>query len=149
MRPKRNFARKLTHEAGVSELRISDTMRILIADDNAMVRSGIAEILSERAWDVCGEASDGTEALEKARKLKPDVVLLDVSMPRTNGLEIAQAVRKELPETKIVMVSQHPLDRLLDNDRRHLADAFVDKSQLVADLIHTISKLFGDDRASQ
>lgn len=120
-------------------------MRILVADDNVRVRSGIGELLSDRPWEVCGEASDGAQALEKARKLKPDLVLLDVNMPGTNGLEIARIMRSELPEVKIVMVSQHRLDQLLNKDERLLADGFVDKSRIGAELIPTISKLFGDD----
>lgn len=126
----------------------SGSMRILVADDNVLVRSGIAEILSDRAWEVCGEASNGTEALEKARRLKPDVVLLDVSMPGTNGLEIAGLIRKELPGVRIVMVSQHALDQLLDKAHRHLADGLVDKARLGTDLIPVISKLFGDGGSS-
>jgi len=123
-------------------------MRILVADDSILVRSGIAEILSDRAWEICGEASDGTEALEKARRLKPDLVLLDVSMPGTNGLIIAGLIRKELPAVRIVMVSLHALDQFLDKAHGHLADGLVDKSRLGTDLIPIINKLFGDDRTS-
>jgi DNA-binding NarL/FixJ family response regulator len=123
-------------------------MRILVADDSVLVRSGIAEILSDRAWEICGEASDGTEALEKARRLKPDLVLLDVSMPGTNGLVVAELIRKELPAVRIVMVSLHALDQLLDKAHWHLADGLVDKSRLGMDLIPTINKLFQDDRTS-
>lgn len=121
-------------------------MRILVADDSALVRSGIAEILSDRSWEICGEASDGTEALEKARRLKPDVVILDVSMPGTNGLVIAGLIRKELPAVRIVMVSLHALDQLLDQTHAHFADGLVDKSRLGTDLIPIINKLFRDDR---
>ena len=123
-------------------------MRILVADDSVLVRSGIAEILSDRAWEICGEASDGTEALEKARRLKPDLVLLDVSMPGTNGLVIAGLIRKELPAVRIVMVSLHALDQFLDKAHVHLADGLVDKSRLGTDLVPIINKLFGDDRTS-
>lgn len=121
-------------------------MRILVADDSALVRSGIAEILSDRSWEICGEASDGTEALEKARRLKPDVVILDVSMPGTNGLVIAGLIRKELPAVRIVMVSLHALDQLLDQTHAHFADGLVDKSRLGTDLIPIINKLFRNDR---
>jgi two-component system, NarL family, response regulator NreC len=119
-------------------------MRVLIADDNVLVRSGIAEILSDRGWEICGEASEGAEALEKARKLRPDLVLLDVSMPGVNGFEIAKVIRKELPDVRIVIVSQHDLDQLLGAAHKNLADGLVDKSRLGSDLIPTIGKLFLD-----
>lgn len=116
-------------------------MRILVADDNVMVRSAIAEILSDGGCELCGEASDGAETLQEARKLRPDVLLLDISMPGLNGLETAGLIRKELPNVKIVMVSHHSLDRFFDEAHKHLADAFVDKSRLGTDLIPTIKKL--------
>lgn len=73
-------------------------MRILIADDHQLVRRGIAGMLSrETNWEICGEASDAKETLEKAAELKPDVVLLDVSMPDANGLETARLCDNRFP----------------------------------------------------
>lgn len=73
-------------------------MRILIADDNDIVRRGVRGILARVAnWEVCGEARDGSEALRKARELLPDLILLDISMPGTNGLEVARVLREEVP----------------------------------------------------
>ena len=78
-------------------------LRILIADDNAMVRRGVITLLSsETSWEICGEAGDGSEALLKARTLRPDVILLDVSMPGVNGLEVARRLRRELSYARIV-----------------------------------------------
>jgi DNA-binding NarL/FixJ family response regulator len=119
-------------------------MRVLITDDNALVRSGIGEIISDRAWEVCGEACDGAEALEKARTLKPDVVLLDVSLPGTNGFTIARIIRENMPNIRIIMISYNALDQLLGKPDRDLADGFVDKSRLGTDLIPALSNLFGD-----
>jgi DNA-binding NarL/FixJ family response regulator len=116
-------------------------MRILVADDNSLVRSGITEILNDNAWEVCGEASDGAEALQKARELKPDLVLLDVSMPGTNGLEIAKAIRRELPGVAIVLVSQHDLSNLLGGTQSEWADGFVDKNRIGRDLVPTVRRL--------
>lgn len=118
-------------------------MRILITDDNALVRSGIGEILSDRAWEVCGEACDGAEALEKARTLKPDVVLLDVSMPGADGFTVAKILRKDQPNIRIIILSYNSLDQFLDKRERGLADGFVDKSRLGTDLIPTLNNLFG------
>lgn len=118
-------------------------MRILIADDNALVRTSMAEFLCENGWEVCGEASNGTEAIEQARTLRPDVMLLDISMPGTNGLEVAASLRRELPALKIVIVSHNDFDQLLPDAPQELADAFVDKARLGTDLLPVISKLFG------
>jgi len=105
-------------------------MRILVADDNSMVRTYITELLTDTPWRVCGEAADGSDALQKTRELKPDLVLLDVSMPGTNGLEIAKIIRQELPAIKIVVASHHDLKQLLSSDAHQLADGFVDKDRM-------------------
>ncbi len=80
-------------------------MRVLLVDDHALFRAGIASLL--RAWnfDVVGEASDGLEALEKARQLRPDLILMDIKMPRCNGLQATRLITSELPQAKIVMVT--------------------------------------------
>src|SRR5271163_2974415 len=89
-------------------------MHILIADDNEMVRRGVRAILSsETTWQVCGEAIDGTDALMKARELRPDVILLDISMPGINGLEAARLLHQEVPTAKIIVISQHDPTQLL------------------------------------
>jgi len=83
-------------------------LRILIADDHPAVRSSIRSLLQSRMdWDVCGEAADGLDAVEKAKQLKPDVVLLDLSMPRMSGIQAAPLIRKEAPDSEILIVSQH------------------------------------------
>jgi DNA-binding NarL/FixJ family response regulator len=80
-------------------------VRVLLADDHALFRAGIASLL--RAWDidVVGEASDGLSALEETRRLRPDLVLMDIQMPRCNGLEATRLIKAEMPEVKIVMVT--------------------------------------------
>jgi len=117
-------------------------MRILIADDNALVRSGIAQLLRDNGWEVCGEASNGTEAIQQARALRPEVMLLDVSMPGTNGFEIASVLRREMPALKILVVSRHDFDQFLPASWKHSADGFVDKARLGTDLLPAITKLF-------
>ena len=117
-------------------------MRILIADDNDAVRRGVVGILSsETGWQVCGEARDGAEALQKARELLPDLILLDVSMPGMNGLEAARLLRQELPEVKILVISQHDPIHLLPSVVDAGGDACVDKSRLSMDLVASIKSI--------
>lgn len=119
-------------------------MRILIADDNDMVRRGVTLILSAfPEWEVCGEARDGSEALQKARELLPDLILLDISMPGLSGLEVARLLRHELPKAKIVIMSQHDPVRLLPRALEAGAHSCVDKSCLNTDLLASIERVAG------
>ena len=83
---------------------------ILIADDHDIIRQGLKSILEQRPeYKVIGEAQDGEEALEKAEKLKPAILLLDISMPKISGLDIIAQVKRRSPETKIIMISVHKM----------------------------------------
>jgi DNA-binding NarL/FixJ family response regulator len=77
----------------------------LIVDDHALVRSGIASLLSVNDIEVVGQAGNGLEAIEKTRRLKPDIVLMDIKMPGCNGLQATQLIKAEMPQTKIVIVT--------------------------------------------
>jgi DNA-binding NarL/FixJ family response regulator len=89
-------------------------MRILIADDSELVRRAVRGLLSaEVSWEVCGEARNGPEALEKARELRPNLVLLDINMPGGSGLKTAGLVRAELPEIRILITSLHDSNQFL------------------------------------
>jgi two-component system response regulator NreC len=119
-----------------------DFMRILVADDNAAVRRGVLDILArDRNYEVCGEAKDGADAIQKAKDLIPDLVLLDVSLPGLNGLEVARHLCQEIPGTAIVILSQHDPGVLLPRARELGARACVDKSRLGTDLLRTIASL--------
>jgi DNA-binding NarL/FixJ family response regulator len=123
-------------------------MRILIADDSDMVRHGVRGILScETTWEVCGEAIDGAEALRKARELLPDLILLDISMPGLNGLEVARLLRQEVPEAKILVMSQHDPILLLPRAVEAGAHACVDKGSLGTALLATIKSINGTSEA--
>ncbi len=80
-------------------------MRVLIADDHALFRDGLASLLKAWRMEVLGQASDGLEALEQARRLRPDLILMDIKMPGCNGLEATRLIKAEMPEIKIVMVT--------------------------------------------
>jgi two-component system response regulator NreC len=83
-------------------------IRVLIVDDHPIVRTGLRQFLeAESDLQVVDEASDGMEALEKAREHRPDVLLLDIAMPKLSGLEVAQMIKTTAPETKVVILSMH------------------------------------------
>ncbi|MFI0420692.1 response regulator [Spongiactinospora sp. 9N601] len=85
--------------------------RVLIADDQALVRSGFRLILTTRGIEVAGEAADGAEAVAAARRLRPDVVLMDIRMPVMDGLQAARLVLAELPDCRVIMLTTFDLDR--------------------------------------
>lgn len=89
-------------------------IRVLLVDDHALFRRGIASILAaERGFEVVGEAGDGLEALERARELMPDVILMDIFMPGANGLEATRRIKEALPYVKIVMLTVSEEDQNL------------------------------------
>ena len=117
-------------------------MRILIVDDSELVRRGVkALISSEKTWEVCGEAGDGREGIQKARELQPDLVLLDLSMPDVNGLEVARYLRQDLRTTKILIMSQNDPLELLPPAIAAGADGVIDKSRIGTDLLAAIKNI--------
>ena len=83
-------------------------LRVLLSDDHPIVRRGVRTILeSNGEYEVCGEAGNGRETVEMAIRLHPDVVITDISMSPTNGLEVTQLLRKSLPGTKILILTMH------------------------------------------
>jgi DNA-binding NarL/FixJ family response regulator len=118
-------------------------MRILIADDNQLIRSGIAGLLSnESGCEICGEATNASETLQKAIDLRPDMVLLDVRMPGASGLDTARRLRQQIPGIKILIMSQHDPIRMSSHSLEAGADGFVDKGRIATDLLPTIRDIF-------
>lgn len=88
-------------------------LRILIADDHALVRQGLRSVLeAQTGWSVCGEAQDGREAVKLGLKLRPDIFLLDVTMPELNGLDATRQICRSLPGTPILILTMHDSDEL-------------------------------------
>ena len=117
-------------------------MRILIVDDNAAVRRGIRSLLAVRPdFPVCGEASDGAEAVEKCRELRPDVVLMDLSMPRMDGVRATRLIRQEAPETDVIIVTQNVPEMLRSEHAEIGARGFVSKAKLAQDLLPSIAEI--------
>ncbi|HEX2060436.1 MAG TPA: MEDS domain-containing protein [Thermoanaerobaculia bacterium] len=102
-------------------------LRILIADDHDAVRRGLRAVLQPQ-WDVCAEASDGREAVAHARTTRPDVALLDLKMPRLNGLDAAREILREYPATRVLLLTTQPSEELSDEAHRAGVDAVILKS---------------------
>ena len=116
--------------------------RVLVIDDHELVRRGLKDILRDTPFEVCGEAENGQEGVEQTLKLKPDLVLLDMSMPVMTGLQAAVAIRKLAPGTKIIMVSMHDSPQMMKEARAAGADAYVTKTSAGKELLTTMHKLF-------
>jgi DNA-binding NarL/FixJ family response regulator len=101
----------------------------------------VSLLSAEMNLNVCGEARNGLEALQKAQELQPDLILLDVSLPDINGLEVARRLRLEVPKMKILVISQHDPVQLLPRVIKAGGDGCLDKSRLAADLVVTIEGL--------
>jgi PAS domain S-box-containing protein len=117
-------------------------MRILVADDHEIVRNGIRALLTrDPNLFVCGEAIDGQDAIEKAETLRPDLIVMDVSMPRVNGLEATREIRRRLPRCEVVIVTQHGTAEMLQQALKAGARGYVTKASLATDLLSAIDQV--------
>ena len=117
-------------------------LRILLADDHELIRRGIRSMIeSHEGWHVCHEAKDGREALTKALELKPDIVIVDITMPELNGLELTRRLRQELPRTEILVLSMHDSEQLVREVVRAGARSYVLKSDAGTALTTAIEAL--------
>lgn len=119
--------------------------RILVADDHEVVRRGLCALLQAQPdWEICGEAGDGREALEKVQKLKPDVVILDIGMPSLNGLEATRQILKIYPQTRILILTLHDSDQVVREVLNAGARGFLLKSDAARDLVAAVEALRRD-----
>jgi DNA-binding NarL/FixJ family response regulator len=117
-------------------------LRILIADDHEIVRRGLRALLETRPdWEVVGEAVTGRQAVEEARRLVPDVVIMDITMPEMNGLEATRQVRKEVPEIEVLVLSVHDSEQLVREVLEAGARGYVLKSDAGRDLVAAVESM--------
>src|SRR5258705_2064741 len=119
--------------------------RIFIADDHEVVRKGLCALLqAEPGWEVCGEAADGREAVEKIRELKPDAIILDIGMPGLNGLEATRQIIKEDPRARVLILTFHDSDQVVRDVLNAGARGFLLKSDAARDLVVAVEALKRD-----
>lgn len=118
-------------------------MRILIADDHELIRKGLCFILeSHKNTEICGEASNGQDAVEKATELNPDLIILDVTMPGLDGFAAARRIRTFLPEVPILMLSMHQGSHVVKEARQAGAQGFVSKGDAGHILVKAVEAIF-------
>ena len=117
--------------------------RILLVDDHQVVRRGVAGLIQDARpeWDVCGEASTGREAVASASKLKPDIVVMDISMPDMNGLEATREILKASPATQILILSMHESEQMVHDVLTAGARGYILKRDAGSDLIAALEAL--------
>src|SRR6202047_2952309 len=114
-------------------------LRILIADDHEVVRRGLCMLLqTHEGWEVCGEAKDGREAVEKAKQVRPDVVILDVGMPNLNGLAATRQLLQQNPQQKVIVLTITDSDQVIREALDAGARGFVLKSDAARDLVSAV-----------
>ena len=117
-------------------------LRILLADDHEIVRRGLCELLQKHeGWEVCGEACDGREAVEMAKQLKPDVVILDIGMPNLNGPDATRQLRQHDPHFKVIILTLTDSDQVIREALDAGARGFVLKSDAARDLVAAVEAL--------
>ena len=116
-------------------------MRVLIVDDHALIRSGIASLLMANDIEVVGEASNGLEAVEKTVHLKPDIVLMDIKMPGCDGLQATQLIKAEMPQAKIVILTAFDDNEDLFEAIKNGAVGYILKNIKAEDFIELLSSV--------
>jgi DNA-binding NarL/FixJ family response regulator len=118
------------------------TVRILIADDHDLMRRGVRTLLEPHpGWEICGEATTGREAVAKAEELKPNIVILDISMPDLNGIDAAKRIKKASPDTEVLIFSAHYSDQLIREILEAGVRGYIVKSDSDRDLVIAVESL--------
>ena len=122
-------------------------VRVLIVDDHEIVREGISQLIarSRPEWLICGQASNGEQAIELVQALMPDVVILDISMPKVNGLQVAAKIAAMQLHSRVLMFTMHESERLARDVQAAGAQGVVLKSQAARDLIRAMDHLLAGE----
>src|SRR3990170_6316182 len=122
---------------------MTEKTTVLLVDDHTLFREGMASLLSaQEDIEVVGEASDGLEALEKARDLVPDLILMDIKMPRCNGLEATRLIKEEMPHVRIVMLTVSEDDHDLFEAIKNGAEGYLLKTLNAQELVDLLKGVF-------
>jgi DNA-binding NarL/FixJ family response regulator len=117
-------------------------LRILVVDDHAVVRRGVRSLLeSHEGWEVCGEATNGRDAVEQSGRLRPDVVVMDLSLPELNGLDATRQILKEAPGTEVLVLTMHQSEKLARDVLQAGARGYLLKSDADENLIAAVDSL--------
>jgi two-component system, NarL family, response regulator NreC len=113
-------------------------MRILLADDHAMVRRGLRMVLESEGFEVAGEASNGVEAVDLCQSVRPDVAVLDISMPLLNGLDAGGEILKRRPQTRIILLTAHKQERYVREGLRQGVTGYLLKESAAEELVSAV-----------
>ncbi len=117
-------------------------LRILVVDDHAVVRRGVRALLESReGWEVCGEATTGRDAVEQSRRLRPDVVVMDLSLPGLNGLDATRQILKDAPDTEVLVLTMHHSEELARDVLQAGARGYVLKNDADENLLAAVDSL--------
>jgi DNA-binding NarL/FixJ family response regulator len=116
-------------------------LRILIVDDHEALRAGVRSVLESRGLEVCGEAADGQEALAKALQLRPDLIILDITMPVLDGFSAAREIHKRLPGVSILLLSMHESASMINVAKSSGARGYVAKSEGIARILKAVDAI--------
>jgi DNA-binding NarL/FixJ family response regulator len=133
------------NETGISPMSVrpgTNNLKILVVDDHDIIRRGLKGLLAAKpGWEVCGEAKTGREAVTLAEQLKPEIVVMDISMPDLNGLEAARRISKSLPKTGILILTMHFSDQLVREVVEAGARGYILKSDADRDLVTAVDSI--------
>ena len=116
-------------------------IRLVLADDHILVRQGLRSLLEREGHQVIGEAADGLEAVKQVAALKPDVVIMDVSMPNLNGIDAAREISASAPATKAILLTQHDEDVYVTGALEAGVRGYVLKNQVAGDLLNAVQRV--------
>ena len=137
----------MTQSSGTRARQLDRRVRVLVADDHPVIRRMVRSVLQEHPnFEICGEAMDGAQAVEEAKKMKPDVVVLNVTMPVMNGFEAAREIKAILPQSAIVILSQKADLEFVEQAKKIGVRAYVAKSRAGEALVKAVeAAVMGED----